>query len=160
MRLTILSVGRLKKGAEHDLFEHYVQRARGAGQPLSVGPFKIVEVAQSRKGSAGERCRQEASLLLAKLDQGTQLVALEEDGTGLKSKDLAASIGKWRDNGVAEVAFAVGGPDGLDTEIGQRAQMRLALSPMTLPHGLARIVLAEQIYRALTILSGHPYHRA
>jgi len=160
MRLTILSVGRLKRRPEHDLFQHYVERAVGAGQALSVGPLKAVEVAQSRKASVVERRQQEASLLLAKLDKSDQLVALEENGKGLTSAELAAMIGKWREAGIGEIAFALGGPDGLDAEVSNRAAMRLALGPMTLPHGLARIVLAEQIYRALTILAGHPYHRA
>lgn len=159
MRLTILSVGRLKRGAEHDLFQHYVQRVSGAGQALAIEPLKAIEVAQSRRSSAAERRQREDPVLLAKLDPGARLVALEEKGKSLNSAEFAALIGKWREEGVGEIAFALGGPDGLGDEVRQRASMRLALGPMTLPHGLARIVLAEQIYRALTILAGHPYHR-
>ncbi len=160
MRLTILSVGRLKRGAESGLFGEYSRRIDGAGKPIGAGPLKVTEVAQSRKGSAAERRRQEGQALIAKLGAGARLIVMDQGGKALSSAGFADYLAAMRDSGTGELAFVLGGPDGIGDEVVRAAEARLSLGPMTLPHGLARIVLAEQIYRALTILAGHPYHRA
>ena len=160
MRLTIISVGRAKRGPEAELFNTYAGRIEAGGRSLGLGPLKVTEVAQSRKGSADQRKQQESEAILAKVEPGVQLILLEEAGSAKSSDDFAKLLGGCRDRGAGEMIFAIGGPDGFADVIRKRADLRLALGPMTLPHGLARIVLAEQVYRALTILSGHPYHRS
>lgn len=160
MRLIVAAVGRLKDGAERELFRRYAARVDPAGRPLGIGPLSIVEIAESRAGAAPARRQAEARGLLAKLPAGATLVALDERGDGLDSAGFAQALAAWRARGTDALAFAVGGPDGLGDAAAARAARRLSLGPMTLPHGLARIVLAEQLYRALTILTGHPYHRS
>ena len=160
MHFAITAVGRLKAGAERDLFGVYTQRIAAAGKPLSMGALKTVEVSQSRAGSTAERRAQEAALLMDKLGSGAHLIAMDETGNSLSSNDFAGLLARLREAGTSELAFAIGGPDGHGRELIGRADARMALGPMTLPHGLVRIILAEQIYRALTILAGHPYHRA
>ncbi len=120
---------------------------------------RVREVAESRAGSAAARKDQEAAALLAGLPSGAVLVALDEAGRNLDSRAFAAAVAKWRDDGVAELVFAIGGADGLGPAVLQAAALRLALGTMTWPHQMVRLMLAEQAYRAVTILSGHPYHR-
>lgn len=160
MRLLIAAVGRLKQGPERDLFAHYLARAEAAGRKLGLTPVAAIEIAESKAKTAPERKASEAAALLGKIPQGHKLVCLDEGGESLTSEAFARTLGGFRDGGVPGVAFVIGGADGLDPALLAKADKRLALGPMTLPHGLARIVLAEQIYRAVTILAGHPYHRA
>ena len=156
MRLSILSVGRAKRGPETDLFDTYAARIEAAGRSIGVGPLRIGEVAQSQKSTPKARQKQECDGLLGRLGSGTQLIALEERGKVMTSTEFANLIAVARDEGVSELAFAIGGPDGFGSGLGERPKVRVAFGKMTLPHGLARVLLAEQIYRALTILSGHP----
>lgn len=161
MRLTVAAVGRLKDGAERDLVRRYVTRIDAAGRALGVGPSKIVEVTESGLDSAQARRAAEAKALGDKLAaKETHLVVLDDEGQMLDSAGFACLIGDLRQEGVAELAFAIGGPDGHGDALKAQAMRALSLGPLTLPHGLARVILVEQIYRALTILSGHPYHRA
>ena len=160
MRLTIISVGRAKRGPETELFDTYARRIDAAGRPTGLGPLKVAEVPQSRKGTAAQRKQQESEAILAKAGSGVQLMLLEETGSAKNSDGFAKLLANCRDQGASEMIFAIGGPDGFSDVMRKRADLRLALGPMTLSHGLARIVLAEQVYRALTILSGHPYHRS
>lgn len=159
MRLTIAAVGRLKDGPERELLRRYAERIGPAGRPVAIGPLRLVEVAEGRSTRAAERSAAEARALLAKLADDATVVALEETGEALDSAGLARLLRHFRDAGTGELAFVVGGPDGLGEAVRARAARRLALSAMTLPHGLARIMLAEQLYRGLTMLTGHPYHR-
>jgi 23S rRNA (pseudouridine1915-N3)-methyltransferase len=159
VRVTLAAVGRLGTGAERDLFERYRGRIDTAGKRIGIGPLQEAEIAESRRGSAGERRREEARLLLDRIPDGAVLVALDETGTALTSEAFARRLEKFRDGGARELAFALGGADGHGPPLLERATLTLALSPMTLPHGLARTVLAEQLYRSVMILSGHPYHR-
>lgn len=157
MRITVAAVGRLKRGPERELAARYVERAQKAGRPLGLA-FALREVRESRAPDAAGRRRAEADILLAGLPAGAILVALDERGTDLTSRAFAARIAAWRDGGAQDVAIAIGGPDGLDPAVLERAD-RIAFGRITLPHQLARIVLAEQLYRAVTVLAGHPYHR-
>lgn len=120
----------------------------------------MLEVAESKATTAGARIQAEAEALLAKVPSSHRLVCLDRQGEALSSAALAELLAKWRDGGAEGVAFLIGGADGLPPQTLAKAAKAISLGPMTLPHGLARIVLAEQIYRAATILAGHPYHRA
>lgn len=155
MLITIAAVGKLKAGPERDLYDRYVERATGAGRSLAL-TLATREFVESRAATATARKEQEAEMLLA---LGGTLVALDEGGRTLDSRSFADRIARWRDDGVAGLVFALGGPDGHGDALLKKSALRLAFGPMTWPHQLARIMLAEQLYRAVTILSGHPYHR-
>ena len=160
MRLVIAAIGKLKQGPERDLFAHYLGRAEAAGRKLHLSPLTAIEVAESKAATASARKAPEAQALLAKIPSAHLTVCLDPGGEVLSSEALARLLAKFRDEGTDGVAFVVGGADGLGTDVLAKAARLVSLGPMTLPHGLARIVLAEQIYRAATILAGHPYHRA
>jgi 23S rRNA (pseudouridine1915-N3)-methyltransferase len=149
--LLLAAVGRCRGGPEALLFEHYRQR-------LSW-PLQLREVEERRKLPALQRLRREADHLRAALPKGGVLVALDERGVSLDSAGLAHRLGAWRDSGRQDIAFVIGGADGLDPELRQSADLQLSLGVMTWPHLLVRALLAEQLYRAETILAGHPYHR-
>jgi 23S rRNA (pseudouridine1915-N3)-methyltransferase len=159
MRLLIAAVGKLKQGPERELFAHYLGRAEAAGRKLHLSPLTVLEVAESKATTAGARIQAEAEALLAKVPSSHRLVCLDRQGEALSSAAFAELLAKWRDGGAEGVAFLIGGADGLPPETLAKAAKAISLGLMTLPHGLARIVLAEQIYRAATILAGHPYHR-
>ncbi len=160
MRLLIAAIGKLKQGPERDLFAHYLGRAQAAGRKLHLSPLAAIEVAESKATTARARIQAEANALLAKVPSSHRLICLDPGGEALTSEAFAALLAKLRDEGAEGAAFVLGGADGLSQEARMKAGRVLSLGPMTLPHGLARIVLAEQIYRAVTILAGHPYHRA
>jgi len=160
MRLLIAAVGKLKQGPERELFAHYLGRAEAAGRKLHLSPLSVVEVAESRAATATARRKAEVETLRAKIPSSHRLVCLDRTGEALSSEALSGLLAKLRDGGEQGVAFLIGGADGLAPEILTRAAQVLSFGPMTLPHGLARVVLAEQLYRAATILAGHPYHRA
>lgn len=152
MRVTLIAVGALKAGPERALADKYLAR-------ITAWPVAVREVEEKRRLEGAALRRREGELILAACPAGARLVALDERGRRLTSADFAARLGGWRDEGVADVAFAIGGADGLDEAVRRRADLTLAFGAMTLPHLLVRGVLLEQIYRAQTILSGHPYHR-
>jgi 23S rRNA (pseudouridine1915-N3)-methyltransferase len=160
MRLLIAAIGKLKQGPERELFAHYLGRAVAVGRMLNLAPIGAVEVAESKAGTASSRIEAEAKALLAKIPPSHRLLSLDRRGEALSSEDLAGLLAKLRDGGAEGVAFIIGGPDGLSAEISAKADKVISFGALTLPHGLTRIVLAEQIYRAATILTGHPYHRA
>ncbi len=160
MRLLIAAIGKLKQGPERDLFAHYLGRAEAAGRKLHLSPLSVIEVAESRAATAKARKEAEAEALLAKIPPSHRLICLDPGGVVHASEAFAEFLARLRDDGAEGVAFLIGGADGLAREPLARAARVLSLGPMTLPHGLARIVLAEQLYRAATILAGHPYHRA
>jgi len=151
MRLTLAAVGRWKRGPLPDLFEDYRKR-------LSW-PLTLKEVS-ARKPLEGDQLKaHEAELLLAGLPEPAALVALDAGGRAMSSEAFAQTLGSWEDDGVAEVAFVIGGADGLARDLIARADLRLSLGPMTWPHMLVRVLLAEQLYRAQAIRQGHPYHK-
>lgn len=160
MRVTIAAVGRLKAGAERELFSRYWKRLEAGGRQLGIGPVRLIETAESTRGSVRERQGAESAALLKKIDDKATLVALDETGKAFTSQALAKQLEAYREQGIRELVFAIGGADGHGAAVSDHAALKLALGPMTLPHGLARVVLAEQLYRAVTMLSGHPYHRA
>ncbi len=160
MQLHILAIGRLKDRGERDILARYLDRARAAGRQEGFSGLGEIELAQAKAQSSPARRQDEAQRLLARCPPGALVVALDEAGETLTSAEFAKRLGRWRDEAVASVAFCIGGPDGHGESLLASCDLRLSLSAMTLPHGLARVVLAEQLYRAVTILSGHPYHRA
>lgn len=159
MRIEIAAVGRMRRGAEADLVSLYLDRARKSGRALGLTEFHLSEIDESRAARAEDRRRQEAEKLRAGATAAGRRVVLDETGTLLDSRAFADQLSHWRDAGDAICRFLIGGPDGHADEMLQRADVVMALGRLTLPHLLARVVLAEQLYRVTTILSGHPYHR-
>jgi len=157
MRVAIAAVGRLKAGPEPALFDRYLDRANRAGRHLGLA-FSVREFAEGRTAAAA-RVDHEAAAILAALPAGAILVALDEAGTSLTSRALAERIARWHADGTGDLVFAIGGADGHGAALLARADFRLAFGTATWPHQLVRIMLAEQLYRAVTILTGHPYHR-
>ncbi len=158
MRISIAAVGRMKNGPERELVARYLERAQGAGKPLALTGFDVSELSESRAGSAAARKAEEAKAIRATLPEGI-VVALDERGKAVTSETFANQLGRWRDDGRAAVGFVIGGADGIDPDFVKSADLVVSFSPMVWPHQLVRIMLAEQLYRATTILSGHPYHR-
>lgn len=159
MRIIIAAIGRFKPGPERDLFERYTARAGKIARPLGFSGPDHLEFDESRDRAVAVRQRQEAERLVAATPAGARRIVLDERGRMLTSADLAARLADWRDSGETAVAFLLGGPDGHGALVRDGADLTLALGPMTWPHLLARAMLAEQIYRTMTILTGHPYHR-
>jgi 23S rRNA (pseudouridine1915-N3)-methyltransferase len=160
MRLSIIAVGRLKDGPERELYLKYAKRIDDAGRGVALGPLVLSELPEARQASAAQRRADEAGRLLQSAEGADFAVLLDEGGKTCGSEAFARFLAARRDEGRRTAAFLIGGPDGHGDAARERANHALSLGPMTLPHGLARIVLAEQLYRAATILSGHPYHRA
>ena len=158
MRITIAAVGRMKVGPERELVARYLDRAAGSGKPLALTGFDVVELPESRASSSSSRKADEAKALRAALPEGV-VVALDERGKSIGSEAFASQIGRWRDDGRPAASFVIGGADGLEPGFVAAADLVLSFSPMVWPHQLVRIMLAEQLYRTTTILSGHPYHR-
>jgi 23S rRNA (pseudouridine1915-N3)-methyltransferase len=150
LKLVVVAVGRARQGAERALWEDFSGRL--------AWPIRLVEVESKRPGPGLKE--READLLLKALPEGATLVALDERGRTVTSEDFAKRLGQWQDQGVANLAFVIGGADGLAESVRARAQFLLSLGAMTWPHMLVRGLLAEQLYRADRILAGHPYHRA
>jgi 23S rRNA (pseudouridine1915-N3)-methyltransferase len=160
MRLTIAAVGRLKSGPERELFDRYCERVDALARTTALGPTRLAEIAESRAGSVAARKSEEAERLIDKVTGAAHLIALDARGKTMTSEAFAALLGQRRDSGTTDMAFLIGGADGHGEAVLARADLRLSLGAMTLPHGLARVILVEQLYRASTILAGHPYHRA
>ncbi len=159
MRVSILAVGRMKQGPERELVARYLDRAIASGKPLGLTGFAVTELAESRAGSAASRKTEEARALTAQLPAGGVVIALDEHGKTIGSEDFAKRLGRWRDDGKQALSFVIGGADGMEPGFVAASDLTLSFSPLTWPHQLVRIMLAEQLYRATTILSGHPYHR-
>ena len=157
MRLKILAVGRMKAGPERELYDRYAERIAAAGKSLGL-TFALREIAESRASSPAQRIAEETAALVADTTDG-RLVVLDSSGSAPTSQAFADRIAVWRDQGARETAFLMGGPDGLARTALGKPDLVLAFGAMTWPHQLVRIMLAEQLYRAVTILAGHPYHR-
>jgi len=160
VKILLLCVGRLKEDAERGFVDRYIDRFHKLGARHGLGVGMIYEMPESQAPTPKERKAAEAAELRQKIGRKTPLMALDERGASLTSVEFAQKLAAWRDDGVKELAVVIGGPDGLDPDLVKNAQLVLSLGRLTLPHGLARVVLAEQFYRAVTILAGHPYHRA
>ncbi|MBC7950994.1 MAG: 23S rRNA (pseudouridine(1915)-N(3))-methyltransferase RlmH [Rhodospirillaceae bacterium] len=152
MRIWLAAIGRAKPGPELDLFTQYARRL--------TPPLTLKEVEEKRPLPVLERKQREAELLLAAIPAGATVVALDERGKSLGSEVFAERMGRWRDDGVGDVAFLIGGADGHGDAVRTRADLLLGLGAMTWPHMLVRAMVAEQLWRAQAILSGHPYHRS
>ena len=160
MRLSILTIGRMKAGPERELWDRYAKRISAIAPSLGLAPVEWREFEESRARRTEERRAEEAKILLAAAPKGGLIVALDERGASPSSEHFAAGIGKARDGSVPAYVFVIGGPDGLDESVRAQARATISFGAMTWPHQMVRVMLGEQIYRALSILSGHPYHRA
>ena len=158
MLITIAAIGKIAAGPERELVERFMKRAEASGRGLGL-TFASRELPESRAATAELRKQQEGKALLAALPAGAPLVVLDEAGKNLTSRDFAGRIAAWRDGGQANLAILIGGPDGHARDLLGAAALKIALGSMTWPHQLVRVMLAEQLYRTVTILSGHPYHR-
>jgi 23S rRNA (pseudouridine1915-N3)-methyltransferase len=160
MRLVVVSIGRLKQGPERELAERYRERFDDLGRKLGFRGLEIHEISESRARDTATRIAEEAAAISAVLPEKAVLVALDERGKNIDSAGFAQHLGRWRDEGIAATIFTIGGADGLSPELQRKAKLRIAFGSATWPHQMVRVMLLEQIYRAATILAGHPYHRA
>ncbi len=159
MKLRILAIGRLKQACERTLADDYLRRAAPLLRRIGLSSVEVRELHESRAATPEQRKRQEGAALLKALDVRATVIALDERGEECGSRDFCARLRKLAARGGAELAIIIGGPDGLDEAVKARADWLLSLGPMTWPHRLVRIMLAEQLYRAGSIAAGLPYHR-
>jgi 23S rRNA (pseudouridine1915-N3)-methyltransferase len=159
VKLLLVGVGRLKSGPERELVARYAERCAGGGRKIGLTAFDLREIDESRARRPDDRKAEEAQALRALLPAGARVICLDERGRTMDSEAFAARIGEWRDAAAPTCAVVIGGPDGLDPEFCTRADLVLAFGALTWPHQLVRVLAAEQLFRAMTILSGHPYHR-
>ena len=160
MRLVVIAIGRLKQGPERELAERYRERFEDLGRKLGFRGLEIHEIGESRARDAATRISEEAAAISAAIPEKSTLVALDERGDNIDSAAFARHLGRWRDDSVANTIFTIGGADGLSPDLRRTARLRVAFGAATWPHQMVRVMLLEQVYRAATILAGHPYHRA
>lgn len=158
MRVSIHAVGRMKSGPEKELAERYLERFRKSGGAIGLESGGVMETVESRARSADERKREEGRKLVEQAG-AAPLILMDEGGRNLSSREFAQLLADLRDRGEKQLTLAIGGPDGHDPEMQARAERVISFGKATWPHQLVRVMLAEQLYRAVTILSGHPYHR-
>lgn len=159
MRLIVIAVGRLKQGPERELAERYRERFNDIGRKLGFRGIEIHEISESRAREAATRMAEEAAAISAHFPEKYGLIALDERGKSIDSAAFAAQLGRFRD-AAKDIIFVIGGADGLSPELRGKANLVMAFGAATWPHQMVRVMLLEQIYRAATILAGHPYHRA
>jgi 23S rRNA (pseudouridine1915-N3)-methyltransferase len=155
MKVHIIAVGRLRAGPEAALIDDYTTRFNRTGRALGLGPLTLSEVEDKKGGGM----KAEAALLERALPKGTVIVTMDERGKLLSSPDFADKLAVWRDAGRSDVAFVIGGADGIDPALRAQADFSVSLGKMVWPHMLVRAMLTEQLYRAASILAGSPYHR-
>ncbi|MCV2887707.1 23S rRNA (pseudouridine(1915)-N(3))-methyltransferase RlmH [Ruegeria aquimaris] len=155
MRVSICAVGRMRAGPEKTLIDDYMTRFERTGRALGLGPARVVEVDDRKGGGMGA----EAVLLRKAVPAGAVLCTLDERGKVISSPDFADRLAGWRDAGRQDLALVIGGADGIDPELRAEADFSISFGAMVWPHMLVRVMLAEQLYRAATILAGSPYHR-
>jgi 23S rRNA (pseudouridine1915-N3)-methyltransferase len=160
MRIVVAAVGRLKQGPETELSERYRKRAAQTGRQLGLRDLEIIEIRESRAADVGKRMLEESIALANVIPENAAVVLLDPLGENLDSAGFAAKLAKWRANGRSAAVFLIGGADGLAPTLREKAELRISFGSATWPHQLVRVMLLEQIYRATTILTGHPYHRA
>ncbi len=156
MRISICAVGRLRAGPEKTLLDDYLTRFDRTGRGLNLGPARVIEVEDKKNAGMGA----EAALLRKALPGGAVICTLDERGKVVSSPDFARKLAGWRDMGRQDLAFVIGGADGIDPALRAEADFAISFGAMVWPHMLVRVMLSEQLYRAATILSGGPYHRA
>jgi len=155
MRVHLVVVGRLRAGPELDLIKDYLTRFDRTGRALGLGPAQVIEVEDKKGGGMAA----EAALLEKAIPSGALICCLDERGKVMSSPDFADQLGQWRDRGRLDVAFVIGGADGIDPALRERADALLSFGKMVWPHMLVRVMLSEQLYRAASIFAGAPYHR-
>jgi 23S rRNA (pseudouridine1915-N3)-methyltransferase len=160
MDIALVAVGRLKAGPEHDLCNRYLERARKSGGRLGFRGFSVRVVPESRAARGEDRIAEEDDSLIRLIGQGGRIVCLHASGELWSSEKFARALGRDAEASLPLTTFIIGGPDGLGARVLGLADRRLSFGRVTWPHQLVRVLLAEQLYRAMTILSGHPYHRA
>src|SRR6266700_1424154 len=160
MRLVVIAVGRLKQGPERELAERYRTRFDVIGRKLGFRGLDIVEISESRAREPAARMAEEAAAISAAIPEKSVLVTLDERGHNVDSAAFARHLGHWRDQSIANAAFVIGGADGLSPDLRRKEKLVIAFGAATWPHQMVRVMLLEQLYRAATILAGHPYHRA
>ena len=160
MKILVVSVGRLKQGPERELAERYAARFTDMGRKLGFQSLEIRKIPESRARDAASRIAEEAGAIKALLPDKSVVVTLDERGDSMDSVTFARQLGRWRDEQATNNVFIIGVADGLSPELRRIASLSLAFGRATWPHQMVRVMLLEQIYRAATILAGHPYHRA
>jgi 23S rRNA (pseudouridine1915-N3)-methyltransferase len=160
VKVDLVAVGKLKAGPERELVQRYAERFRPVGKGLGFDGLRFVEISESPARRDDDRKTEEALALESAIPSGYRRVVFDEHGTTMDSNAFAASFGRWRAENQPGVALVIGGPDGLAQTFSARADLVLAFGKLTIPHQLVRGLVAEQLYRAVTILAGHPYHRA
>ena len=160
MRIVVAAIGRLKRGPETELAERYRDRATKSGRSLGLRDIEIVEVRESRAQDAPTRMLEESIALANLIPEGAVVVLLDERGENTDSARFATMVSQWRAENRPAAVFIIGGADGLSPGLTDKASLKLSFGTATWPHQLVRVMLLEQIYRAVTILSGHPYHRS
>jgi 23S rRNA (pseudouridine1915-N3)-methyltransferase len=159
MKLLVAAVGRLKEGPERELAERYRKRAEQIGRRIGFRDMEVVEIRESRAQELGKRMIEESIAVSSVIPERAIALILDQRGESLDSATLATRLGRWRDDGRPATVFIIGGDDGLAPSLRDKATMTLAFGAATWPHQLVRVMLLEQIYRAVSILAGHPYHR-
>ena len=159
MRIIIAAVGKLKSGPETELAERYAKRTTQTGRALGLKAVEVIEIRESRADDAAKRMIEESIALTTIIPPGATVVLLDVKGENRDSDQLAAQLSAWRANDVPAAVFIIGGADGFAPSLRDKATLRLSFGAATWPHQLVRVMLLEQIYRATTILTGHPYHR-
>ena len=160
MKIVVVAIGRLKQGPERELAERYRERFEDIGRKLGFRGLEIHEIPESRARDTATRIAEEAAAISALTPEKYVLVALDERGKNIDSAAFAQALSRWRDEGMPNTIFTIGGADGLSPDLQRKARLRIAFGSATWPHQMVRVMLLEQIYRAATILAGHPYHRA
>ncbi|MGE4612335.1 MAG: 23S rRNA (pseudouridine(1915)-N(3))-methyltransferase RlmH [Paracoccaceae bacterium] len=156
MRFSLCVVGRLRAGPERDLIDDYLTRFDRTGRALGLGPAKVIEVEDKKGGGSAA----EAVLLRKAIPEGAMIVTLDERGKLMTSPEFANKLAGWRDNSQRDLAFLIGGADGIAPDLRAEADFSLSFGKMVWPHMLARVMVCEQLYRASNILASGPYHRA
>lgn len=159
MHILLIAVGRLKQGPERELAQRYHERFDDIGRKLGFRGLSIHELSESRARDSATRIAEEATAIAALIPDNAVLAVLDERGDNLDSASFARQVGRWRDDSAGDLIFVIGGADGLSPDLRRKAKLRLAFGAATWPHQMVRVMVLEQLYRAATILAGHPYHR-
>jgi len=160
MRIVVAAIGRLKQGPETELSERYRKRVAQTGRQLGLRDIEIIEIRESRAADAGKRMLEESIAVANLIPENAAVVLLDNLGENLDSPALATRLAKWRADTRPATVFVIGGADGVAPSLREKAELTISFGSATWPHQLVRVMLLEQIYRATTILAGHPYHRA
>lgn len=159
MRISILTIGRMKAGPERELVERYRLRAQNNGKSLGFYGFDCIEINESKARRESDRLREEADILLAKAD-GARIILFDERFSSPSSEEFSLKLENWNNQSVASVACVIGGADGVASSFREKADWGASFGRLAFPHQIVRILVAEQLYRAMTLLAGHPYHRS